>query len=276
MMLTRAIRSLAVLAAVSLTAAVLTPAAIADIPTPTLKTATVKGSTLTYTFQLASNEDVGGIYLTVRERDNPDNVIIDGQNVDIKPLPPAFRDITETVGGIPEDTAVCVSFAVWTYVHIGFNDDPAPSNQVCTDPAKTAKQADVALSEIREKDNPVSGGSSAYLVLISNPSSNDADGITVDLSTSGVVKFGDQGIVAPGWASHGFSCAPRPPVGGESSAMTCTGGNLKAKDNTDPAVIVDFPTAGIGAIHGQISGAGDVTPGNNGTAHPLQVLQKVG
>lgn len=55
---------------------------------------------------------MGGIFLTVRERDNPDNVIIDGQNIDIKPLPPAFRDITETIGGIPEDTAVCVSFAV--------------------------------------------------------------------------------------------------------------------------------------------------------------------
>lgn len=276
MTLRRGFRALAISLALSLTTAIGAPTATADIPTPTLKTATVKGSTLTYTFQLASNEDVGGIFLTVRERDNPDNVIIDGQNVDIKPLPPPFRDITETIGGIPEDTAVCVSFAVWTYVHIGINDDPAPSNQVCTDPAKTAKQADVALQEIRGRDDPVSGQSLAYLVLISNPSSNDAEGITVDLSTSGVAKFGDQGIVAPGWASLGFTCAPRPPTGGESSAIICTGGKLKAKDNTNPAVIVDFPTAGIGAIHGQISGAGDVTPGNNGTAHPVQVLQKVG
>jgi hypothetical protein len=272
----RATSSLAVAAAVTLTAAALAPSATADIPTPTLKTATVKGSTLTYTFQLASNEDVGGIFLTVRERDNPDNVFIDGQNIDIKPLPPAFHDITETIGGIPEDTAVCVSFAVWTYVHIGFNDDPAPSNQVCTDPAKTAKQADVALQEIRGRDDPVSGQSLAYLVLLANPSANEATDVTVDLATSGVAKFGDQGIVAPGWASLGFACAPRPPVGGESSAMTCTGGKLKAKDHTDPAVIVDFPMAGIGAIHGQISGAGDVSPGNNGTAHPVQVLQKVG
>ena len=62
--------------------------------------------------------------------------------------------------------------------------------------AVTAKQADVALWN-RGKDNPVSGGSSAYLVLISNRSSNDASDITVDLSTSGVLKFGDQGIVAP-------------------------------------------------------------------------------
>jgi hypothetical protein len=272
----RVTSSLAVAAAVTLTAAAVAPSAAADIPTPTLKTATVKGSTLTYTFQLASNEDVGGIFLTVRERDNPDNVIIDGQNIDIKPLPPAFRDITETIGGIPEDTAVCVSFAVWTYVHIGINDDPAPSNQVCTDPAKTAKQADVALQEIRGRDDPVSGQSLAYLVLLANPSANEATDVTVDLSTSGVAKFGDQGIVAAGWTNNGFACAPRPPVGGESSAMTCTGGRLKAKDNADPAVIVDFPTAGIGAIHGQISGAGDVTPGNNGTAHPVQVQQKVG
>ena len=114
------------------------------------------------------------------------------------------------------------------------------------------------------------------LTWIEGKEEDDASDLTVDLSTSGVAKFGDQGIVAPGWASLGFNCAPRPPVGGESSAMTCTGGKLKAKGDSDPAIIVDFPTAGFGAIHGQISGAGDVTPGNNGTAHPVQVQQKVG
>jgi hypothetical protein len=253
------------------------PMAGADTAAAQLKSATVKKTTLTYTFALQDTEDVGGVWLTVRERDNPDNVIVNGQDVDIHPIPGAFRDITRTAADIPEGTAVCVSVVVWKYVHLGINDDPSPpSNQICTDPETTAKQADVALQEIRGRDDPVSGQSLAYLVLLANPSANEATDVTVDLSTSGVAKFGDQGIVAAGWTNNGFACAPRPPVGGESSAMTCTGGRLKAKDHTDPAVIVDFPTAGIGAIHGQISGAGDVTPGNNGTAHPVQVQQKVG
>ncbi len=272
----RAIRTLAILAALSLPAAIGAPAATADIPTPTLKTATVKGSTLTYVFQLGSNEDVGGIFLTVRERDNPDNVIVDGQNIDIKPLPPAFHDITETIG-VPKETPVCVSFSVWTYVHIGINDDPAPSNQICTDPAVTAKQADLALQNIRGKQDPLAPETYAYLILLDNNSANEATDVTVDLATSGVATFaGDQGLVAPGWASLGFNCAQRPPVGGESSAIACTGGKLKAKDHTDPAVLVTFNSAGFGTIHAQVSGGGDTTPGNNGTALTLQPVQKVG
>lgn len=271
------IRTMSILAAPVVFVAVGVPQAIADTPPAQLKSATVKGTTLTYTFSLQDNEDVGGIWLTVRERDNPDNVIINGQDVDIHPLPPAFHDITETAGGMPEDTPVCVSVVVWKYVHLGINDDPSPpSNQICTDPAKTAKQADVALQNIRGKQDPVSGQSLAYLILLDNNSSNDATDLTVDLATSGVARFGDQGIVAPGWVNLGFNCAPRPPAGGESSAITCTGGTLKAKDHTDPAVIVNFPDPGFGTIHAQVSGGGDTTPGNNGTALTLQVAQKTG
>jgi hypothetical protein len=254
-----------------------TPAAVADTPPAQMKTATVKKNTLTYSFSLQDNENVGGIWLTVRERDNPDNVLIDGRDVDIHPLPPPFRDITQTVGGIPENTPVCVSVVVWTYVRLGFNDGPsAPSNQICTDPAVTAKQADVALQNIRGKQDPLSTQSMAYLIMLDNNSANDASDVTVDLATSGVARFGDQGIVAPGWANLGFNCVSRPPVGGESSAIKCTGGRLKAKEHTNPAVIVNFPDPGIAMIHAQVSGGGDTTPGNNGTALTLQVVKKTG
>jgi len=253
------------------------PPATADTLPAVLKSATVKGTTLTYTFALQDNEDVGGIWLTVRERDNPDNVIINGQDVDIHPLPPAFRDITETAGGMPEDTPVCVSVVVWKYVHLGINDDPSPaSNQICTDPAATAKQADVALQNIRGKQDPLAPETYAYLILVDNNSANAATDVTVDLSTSGVATFGDQSLVAAGWPASGFSCAPRPPAGGESSAIRCTGGTVKAKDHIDPAVMVTFNSAGFGTIHAQVSGGGDTTPGNNGTALTLQAIQKTG
>jgi hypothetical protein len=51
---------------------------------------------------------------------------------------------------------------------------------------------------------------------------------------------------------------------------------VKAKDHIDPAVMVTFNSAGFGAIHAQVSGGGDTTPGNNGTALTLQAVQKTG
>lgn len=279
MAFSRALRGLAVLATlvVAMVGWAGVPSASADTSPAQLKSAVVKKTTLTYTFSLQDNEDVGGIWLTVRERDNPDNVIVNGQDVDIHPLPPAFRDITETVGGMPEGTAVCVSVVVWKYVHLGINDDPSPpSNQICTDPEKTASQADLALQNIRGKQDPLAPQTYAYLILLDNNSANDAKDVTVDLATSGVATFGDQGLVAPGWAAGGFNCAPRPPAGGESSAIRCTGGTVKAKDHTDPAVMVTFNSAGFGTIHAQVSGGGDTTPGNNGTALTLQPVQKTG
>ena len=115
----------------------------------------------------------------------------------------------------------CGSTSTW-----GFNDDPSPpSNQICTDPEKTASQADLALQNIRGKQDPLAPETYAYLILLDNNSANDAKDVTVDLATSGVATFGDQGLVAPGWAAGGFNCAPRPPAGGESSAITCTGGD---------------------------------------------------
>jgi hypothetical protein len=254
------------------------PTAGADVPSAQLKSAQVNGTTLTYTFALQSNDNVGGIWLTVRERDNPDNVIVNGQDIDIHPLPPTpFRDITKTIDGMPEGTPVCVSIVVWTYIHLGINDAPSPpSNQICTDPAKTATQADVALQDIKGRDDPVANQPAAYLIIVRNPGPIDASDVVVDISTSGVATFGDQSIVAAGWANSGFACSPQAPAGGETGHLHCTGGNLKKGADIDPAVIVAWTGPGFGAIHAQVSGAGDTTPGNNGTAKPVQVMKPTG
>ena len=279
MIVQRAIRMVGVFAvcAFALALGVGIPAAGADVPAPQLKSVRVDGTTLTYTFALQSNDEVGGVWLTVRERDNPDRVIIDGQDINIHPLPPTYRDITETIGGMPEDVPVCVSLVTWTYVHLGINDDPSPpSKTVCTDPVETAKQADVALQNIRGKDDPLANQQAAYLIIVDNPGPTDASGVVVDISTSGVATFGDQGVVAPGWSASGFTCSPQSPAGGETGHLRCTGGNIKKGGSINPAVIVAFTRPGFGAVHAQVSGAGDTTPGNNGTAKPVQVLEPVG
>lgn len=178
------------------------------------------------------------------------------------------RIATGTVTGIPPGVPICARVEV----KIDWDDkvgaisftDYLSSNTVCTDPVTAP--SDVALQNIRGNAAPQASRSPAYLVALRNPGGNDASGITVNVSTSGVATLGDQAAVAGGWAANGFSCAPRPPSGGETSALTCTGGNLKKGEEGAPAVIVRFTGPGLGAIHAQVSGAGDNTPGNNGTA----------
>jgi hypothetical protein len=178
------------------------------------------------------------------------------------------RVATGTVTGIPPGVPICAKVEVridWDDA-VGAMDftDYLGSNTVCTDPVTAP--SDVALQNIRGNVNPQASQSPAYLVALRNPGGNDATGVTVNVSTSGVATLGDQAAVAGGWAANGFSCASRPPSGGETSALTCTGGNLKKGEETAPAVIVKFTGPGLGAIHAQVSGAGDNTPGNNGTA----------
>jgi hypothetical protein len=178
------------------------------------------------------------------------------------------RVATGTVTGIPPGVPICAKVRVkidWDdVVGAGHFIDYLDSNTVCTDPVTAP--SDVALQNIRGNVNPQASASPAYLVVLRNPGGNDATGVTVNVSTSGVATLGDQAAVAGGWAANGFSCASRPPSGGETSALTCTGGNLKKGEETAPAVIVRFTGPGSGAIHAQVSGAGDNTPGNNGTA----------
>jgi hypothetical protein len=248
------------------------PTAAADTPAPQLKSVRVDGTELFFTFVLPSNEDVGGVWLTVRERDNPDHVILDGQGVSLFPLPPPYREISRQAGGMPPDVPVCATLVAWNDPSIGIKDPHSPpSNSLCTDPAKTAKQTDLALQNIRGNIDPKANQSPAYLVEFRNAGGADVTGAVVDVSTSGVAKLADQGAVLGGWAANGFSCAPRGPSGGETAALHCTGGNLKKGEQTDPAVIVSFTGPGFGAIHAQISGAGDTNSGNNGTALNVNV-----
>jgi hypothetical protein len=178
------------------------------------------------------------------------------------------RVATGTVTGIPPGVPICARVEVkinWDDA-VGAMDftDYLRSNTVCTDPVTAP--SDVALQNIRGNVNPQASASPAYLVELRNPGGNDATGITVDVSTSGVATLGDQAGVLGGWSANGFSCATTSPT-----SMRCTGGTLKKGEQTAPAVIVRFSGPGLGAIHAQISGAGDNTPGNNGTAYNLTV-----
>jgi hypothetical protein len=183
------------------------------------------------------------------------------------------RVATGTVTGIPPGVPICAKVEVridWTDMTDTqpFTDYLA-SQPVCTDPVTAP--SDVALENIRGNANPQASASPAYLVALRNPGGNDATGVVVDISTSGVATLGDQTAVAAGWGANGFVCATRGPSGGETAALRCTGGNLKKGEQTAPAVIVRFTGPGLGSIHAQVSGAGDNTPGNNGTALNLNV-----
>jgi hypothetical protein len=187
-------------------------------------------------------------------------------SVEVPPNPGNGRVVTRQVSGMPAGQAVCAGVSA-------LGPDPAPGStyrwtsqafdQACADPANVP--SDVALQNIRGNANPQAGASPAYLVALRNAGGADATGVTVNVSTSGVATLGDQAGVAGGWAANGFSCS------GGGSALTCTGGNLKKGEETAPAVIVKFTGPGLGAIHAQISGAGDTNAGNNGTALNLTV-----
>jgi hypothetical protein len=150
-----------------------------------------------------------------------------------------------------------------------------PSNTVCADPAAAANAPDLALENIRGKAEQqwttVQNQAPAYLVAFRN-AGGDASAVTVDISTSGVATLGDQGAVAGGWGAAGFTCATRPPSGGETTALRCTGGKLAEGQASNPAVIVKFTGPGQGTIHAQISGGADTNTGNNGTSLGVRVL----
>jgi hypothetical protein len=187
--------------------------------------------------------------------------------VEVPPNPGHGRVVTRQVSGMPPGQAVCASVTA-------LGPEPLPGttyrynltsyNLACADPASVP--SDVALQNIRGNANPRASASPAYLVELRNPGGNDATGITVDVSTSGVATLGDQAGVLGGWSANGFTCATNSPT-----SMRCTGGNLKKGEQTGPAVIVRFTGPGLGAIHAQVSGAGDTNAGNNGTALNVNV-----
>jgi hypothetical protein len=188
-------------------------------------------------------------------------------SVEAPPNPGHGRVVTRQASGMPPGRAVCASVSA-------IGPEPLPGstyrysslsyNQACADPANMP--SDVALQNIRGNVNPQASASPAYLVELRNPGGSGATGITVDVSTSGVATLGDQAGVLGGWNANGFTCATNSPT-----SMRCTGGNLKSGEQTGPAVIVRFTGPGLGAIHAQVSGAGDTNAGNNGTALNVNV-----
>jgi hypothetical protein len=187
--------------------------------------------------------------------------------VEAPPNPGHGRVVIRQASGMPPGQAVCASVTA-------LGPEPVPGttyrysmsshNDACADPANVP--SDVALQNIRGNVNPQASASPAYLVELRNPGGNDAAGITVGISTSGVATLGDQAGVLGGWSANGFSCVTNSPT-----SMRCTGGNLKKGEQTGPAVIVRFTGPGLGAIHAQVSGAGYTNAGNNGTALNVNV-----
>jgi hypothetical protein len=258
------------------------PPASADAPLepPILQSLRLDGSQATVTFKDLS-ADEQGFTITVRERDNPDRTVL------VAPLPgggaPGTRRVvSQVVNGLPAGVPLCAHVQATGLVTSGGVAELAglekvspPSNTVCADPVAAADAPDLALENIRGKAEQqwttVQNQTPAYLVAFRNPG-GDASDITVDVNTSGVATLGDQAAVAGGWNAAGFTCAPRPPSGGEAAAMRCTGGKLAKGQATNPAVIVKFTGPGQGTIHAQISGPGDTNSANNGTALGVRVL----
>jgi hypothetical protein len=259
-----------------------TPAAADTIPAPKLQSLQLEGTEAFVAVQDLS-QDEHGFVITVRERDNPDRVVLNQAPLPGGGAPGKNRVITQQVGGLPPGVPLCafvqsagLSSGVGVAELAGLETISPPSNTVCADPAVTATAPDLALENIRGKAEQqwttVQGQTPAYLVAFRN-AGGDASGITVDISTSGVATLGDQGAVAGGWNAAGFTCATRPPAGGENAAMRCTGGKLAQGQASNPAVIVKFTGPGQGTIHAQISGEGtDANQGNNGTALGVRVL----
>lgn len=246
------------------------PQAAAELGAPQLQSFKMDGTTAWLEFMDNSGNETEYL-VTIRERNNPDNVV---RETTVPASPGSQRMITRNVDNVRADIPLCASIkaqSAWPFV-LNPNDNPSrplddespPSNTICSDPANVP--ADVALQNIRGNAAPQAAQSPAYLVALRNAGGADATGVVVDVSTSGVATLGDQAGVAAGWAADGFACAPVAPAGGQTSALRCTGGTLKKGQETAPAVIVKFTDPGIGAIHAQISGAGNTTPGNNGTA----------
>jgi hypothetical protein len=199
-----------------------TPAAADTIPAPKLQSLRLEGTEAFVAFQDLS-QDEHGFVITVRERDNPDRVVLNAAPLPGGGAPGKNRVITQQVGGLPPGVPLCafvqsagLSSGFGAAELAGLETISPPSNTVCADPAVTANAPDLALENIRGKAEQqwttVQSQAPAYLVAFQN-AGGEASGITVDISTSGVATLGDQGAVAGGWTAAGFTCATRSPSG---------------------------------------------------------------
>jgi hypothetical protein len=185
-------------------------------------------------------------------------------------VPGTGRTATRQIDGVPAGVALCAWVRAFEYRTAELMDlvqaSSARSYAVCADPASVP--VDLALENIRGNADPQASASPAYLVAFRNSGGSDATDVVVDISTSGVAMLGDQGAVLAGWQASGFSCAPQSPSGGQTAELRCTGGKLKAGEQSNPAVIVRFTGPGLGAIHASINriGGAYANPGNDTAA----------
>lgn len=254
----------------------------ATMPAPQLQSVRVEPPNAIVDFTDRSDNETG-FFVFVRERNNPDRLLMQQE---VRSVPGSGRKATQSVGEIPAGVPVCATVqairrdqGVLADVfgspieYVPWVEESPQSNTVCTDPATAPSE--LALQNIRGKAEQqwatVSGQAPAYLVGFGNTGA-DATGIVVDISTSGVATLGDQAAVQAGWAANGFACASRPPSGGETAALRCTGGSLKKGEQANPAMIVRFTGPGVGTIHASISGPDDTSTSNNGTAFNVTVV----
>jgi hypothetical protein len=220
----------------------------------------------TVTFTDNAENDTGYL-IEIREKTALDNIV---NTARVLSVPGVGRVATQVVavGPNPLGQSMCADV-----IAVVDDDQSRPSPAVCSDPTKP--RTDLALQNIRGKDeqewNNVKSIEPAYLVLFSNPGGNEATDVVVDIATSGVATLGDQSIVKAGWDSSGFTCATRPPTGGENAGLQCTGGHLAPGEQANPGVIIKFTGPGYGTIHASVSGPGDTNASNNGTAFNIRV-----
>lgn len=245
-----------------------------DFGAPRITNVRLDGGTAYVTF-IDNAVGEAGFTATVADRDHPDRNGLVVPEPD-GPVPGTQRQTTRTLGVTP-GIALCVSMTAWEESNLIYNGRTSPSsNTVCADPAQG--QTNLAMDGVRGKDtqewNTVATQTPAYTVAFRNTGTSDASGITIDVSTSGVAALGDQTVAPTGWDTMGFTCAPRPPAGGETSAMRCTGGRLAKGQDSSAAVIVKFTGPGFGTIHAQISGpTAEPDTSDNGGALSVQVVR---
>jgi hypothetical protein len=246
------------------------------VATPTLEKLRQEGSDLFLTFTDHSSHETGFV-VTVRGRDDP-NLIVSKDLKSPGAIPGNGRQATRQVSGISSTIPVCATIQAYDDSGLKLPGFQAPtysaeSNTVCTDPATAAASSDLAVEGVngpQERSFATFGNRDlAYGVDFRNTGGADATGVVVDVSTSDVATLGDQAASPFGFFT-GFTCATRPPSGGETAAMRCTG-DLKQGQKANAAVIVRFTGTGFGTIHASVSGAGDTNGGNNGGALTVHV-----
>jgi len=252
------------------------PAAADEPPAvPTLLSLRLEAPDAHVTFR-DNADDEHGFLIVLRERDHPDRVAVQASTP--TGVPGVGRESTHSLSGITPGVAYCATVRAvgWELVQyippVHFEIESAASNAVCADPAGQAAAPDLALEKIGGREERewtlVKDQAPAYLVNLRNDGADANGTVVVDIATSGVATLAaDQSVVQAGWTAAGFTCVTRPPAGGETAALRCTGGSLKQGERTNPAILVRFTGAGYGYIHATVSvssGPADLnTSGNN-------------